>query len=662
LFWFTGNLEKYAEIEFTNRDTYRSHPCMRPCVKGQHLTCFYEFVIEEFETMSKACYNCPINETDCFRPHCVSADGMKRSIVVVNRMMPGPSIEVCLNDTINVEVKNRLMSEGTTIHWHGIHQRSTPYMDGVPHVSQCAILPGQNFRYNFQAENSGTHFWHSHLGLQRGDGVYGALVVRNSEEPHEDLYDFDMTEHILITNDWTHTTSVSVFTAHHHGRGDNKPSNILINGRGKYFGNMTAKSEQKMTREFKIEVVESEMAKEEITTEEEITTTQENQEETTSVSSSNENDNNSDDYRQTTQKTIVEENKVKSRSKRALMRPDDDSPLVPYEIFNVVKGQRYRFRHVNAGFLNCPIEISIDNHTITAIATDGNSLQPVEATFLVTYAGERWDFIVNANQQVGNYFIRARGLMDCDERFTSSFQMAVLHYHGAEDENPSRKPSYQLSREGLALNALNRPFGQKGSMTVAEMKTAENRANKIMKVEPDFKFYLSYDFYAKDNPLFHLSNLYGFNQVPFGRIYTPQLNHITMKMPSTPAMMLKGLLDSTFCNETSLAAQGVNCKETFCECTHVLQVPLNSVVEMVLIDEGVTYDANHMFHLHGNSFHVVGMDRLGSNVTLQEVKELDKLGRLKRKFLDSPQKDTVTVPDGGYTIIRFYADNPGSKV
>lgn len=155
---------------------------------------------------------------------------------------------------------------------------------------------------------------------------------------------------------------------------------------------------------------------------------------------------------------------------------------------------------------------------------------------------------------------------------------------------------------------------------------------------------------------------FNFSTVPFGKIFTPQINHITMKMPSTPAMLAKGLLDSTFCNESSLAAQGVNCKETFCECTHVLQIPLKSVVEMILIDEGVTYDANHMFHMHGNYFHVVGMDRLGSNVTLQEVKELDKLGRIKRKFIDSVQKDTVTVPDGGYTIVRFYADNPGSEL
>lgn len=134
-----------------------------------------------------------------------------------------------------------------------------------------------------------------------------------------------------------------------------------------------------------------------------------------------------------------------------------------------------------------------------------------------------------------------------------------------------------------------------------------------------------------------------------------------MKLPPMPAMIARDLLEDKFCNASSLEAQGINCKESFCECTHVLQVPLNSVVEMILIDEGVTYEANHMFHLHGNYFHVIGMDRLGTNVTLEEIKELDRQGKLRRKLTDSVRKDTVTVPDGGYTIIRLYADNPGRE-
>lgn len=42
-----------------------------------------------------------------------------------------------------------------------------------------------------------------------------------------------------------------------------------------------------------------------------------------------------------------------------------------------------------------------------------------------------------------------------------------------------------------------------------------------------------------------------------------------------------------------------------------------------------------------------------------QIKEMDALGLIKRNFDHPPAKDTVTVPDGGYTIIRFWATNPG---
>lgn len=38
---------------------------------------------------------------------------------------------------------------------------------------------------------------------------------------------------------------------------------------------------------------------------------------------------------------------------------------------------------------------------------------------------------------------------------------------------------------------------------------------------------------------------------------------------------------------------------------------------------------------------------------------LDELKKMKRKLLNAPIKDTVTVPDGGYTILRFHARNTG---
>lgn len=82
---------------------------------------------------------------------------------------------------------------------------------------------------------------------------------------------------------------------------------------------------------------------------------------------------------------------------------------------------------------------------------------------------------------------------------------------------------------------------------------------------------------------------------------------------------------------------------------------------MVLIDKGFAYDANHPFHLHGHAFHVIAMERLGSNVTVNEVEKLYNEGRIKKNLVSPPLKDTITVPDGGYTIIRFKASNPGNN-
>lgn len=53
------------------------------------------------------------------------------------------------------------------------------------------------------------------------------------------------------------------------------------------------------------------------------------------------------------------------------------------------------------------------------------------------------------------------------------------------------------------------------------------------------------------------------------------------------------------------------------------------------------------------------MERVGENVTVDKVKALDKEGAIRRNLDHAPLKDTVTVPDGGYTVVRFHANNPG---
>jgi L-ascorbate oxidase len=46
-------------------------------------------------------------------------------------------------------------------------------------------------------------------------------------------------------------------------------------------------------------------------------------------------------------------------------------------------------------------------------------------------------------------------------------------------------------------------------------------------------------------------------------------------------------------------------------------------------------------------------------VSLQDIINLDNAGKLKRNLINPPFKDTIQIPSGGYTIIRFHAINPG---
>ena len=72
---------------------------------------------------------------------------------------------------------------------------------------------------------------------------------------------------------------------------------------------------------------------------------------------------------------------------------------------------------------------------------------------------------------------------------------------------------------------------------------------------------------------------------------------------------------------------------------------------------------SHPFHLHGYAYYVIGMgrspDKTIKKINLKHTLDLDRKGLLHRKFDSPPNKDTLAVPNNGYTVIRFRADNPG---
>lgn len=387
--------------------------------------------------------------------------------------------------------------------------------------------------------------------MQRADGAFGALIIREpfNELPQkiQNALDNSSNFHLMIVHDWNHKPGVGSFGSFHHSTGNNKPENILINGKGAF------------------------------------------------------------------------ENA-------------SNSIYFSFENFEVSSKSRYHFRLINSGFLNCPLELSIDNHTILIIASDGHYLDPISVDSLISYAGERFDFILNADQEIGSYWIRIRGLMDCDERFAKVYQGAILQYVGAQKIIPKETLSYDFKRNGVQMNSLNRGPGYVDSIAIVETSSLEPDTPELLLKHTDYKFYVHYDFYDKDFPKFNNPDLYSIWSVPKeeNKFFGPQLNDITMHMPSLPLLIGgKWNDEETFCNFSSLRKQGNNCQKNFCECTHVLQVPLNATVELILIDEGYKYDANHPFHLHGHDFRVVAMERIQpTGVTVDQVRKPHLLHRL----------------------------------
>jgi FtsP/CotA-like multicopper oxidase with cupredoxin domain len=86
----------------------------------------------------------------------IAPDGVTKNGLVVNGGFPGPLIEADWGDWIKIDVTNNLPDEGTSLHWHGLLQTSTPWYDGVPSVGQCPIAPGKTMTYLFRADMYGT--------------------------------------------------------------------------------------------------------------------------------------------------------------------------------------------------------------------------------------------------------------------------------------------------------------------------------------------------------------------------------------------------------------------------------------------------------------------------------------------------------------------------
>ena len=131
----------------------------------------------------------------------VNYSGKEKRAIAVNGQIPMPTLTFTEGDIAEIVVHNKL-KENTSLHWHGLFLPNKE--DGVPYLTQMPIEPNETFTYRFPIIQSGTHWYHSHSGLQEQIGMYGSLILlKKKDDPTFRKGIDDLPEVPIILSEWT---------------------------------------------------------------------------------------------------------------------------------------------------------------------------------------------------------------------------------------------------------------------------------------------------------------------------------------------------------------------------------------------------------------------------------------------------------------------------
>ena len=593
-----------------------------------------------------------VNDSDFRSQNCsvpMTVDGKTyRLFIAVNGRIPGPTLIVNEGAVVRVSVHNRLTSEGITIHWHGMHQKDTPWMDGVGFISQAPITPGATFDYVFKATPAGTHWYHSHVGAQRTDGLFGALIVRENNNQFETDIVPALLEylpeavytsiadipgrHTMTLLDWQREASLDLFVRIHPALG--------------FYDNIT---------------------------------------DTNAVP-----DGTKAPYTVTQGPDSTEigpipywSGLINGKGRHTL---DDPSPL---SVFPVAANKAYRFRVIGAQSVYA-YSLSIDAHKLTVIATDGHFIEPITVDFLIVHSGERYDFILETmDTSEGSYWIRTETLETDTPREHSA--RAILKYGSENDtnvdwrnvvQNIPNSPNLCTAEQCDVLNCpfLNYPVNDnKNCISLTDLSPL----NQLP---------------VQSKPCDELNDCTSFFNFGFKGIGTTSaINGRNFKLPVTPYQTTCGRYDEdredcSQCSENN--SQGCRCvhveeimsTKTFSKADIETQIMVFSALgEKGSENNSTDLEFAHPVHLHGHSFHVVYAGYGEYDVMNEFIKAsmdidcgtgdgdltLCKEPRWRNGIVPDQVaeaiyntsthilKDTVIVPAGGYVVVAFPADNPG---
>ncbi|BAT97247.1 Laccase-4 protein [Vigna angularis] len=310
------------------------------------------------------------------------------------------------------------------------------------------------------------------------------------------------------------------------------------------------------------------------------------------------------------------------------------------DVYNlpVEGGKTYLLRIVNAA-LNEELFFKIAGHQLTVVEVDATYVKPFKIETIVIAPGQTTNVLLNADKKSGKYLVAASPFMDAPIAVDNLTATATLHYTGTLSTTPT---------------FLTNP-PPKNATNVANTFVSSLRGLNSKKYPVNVP-------QTVDHSLFFTVGL-GINPCPSckaanGSRVVASINNVTFLMPTIALLQahyfnIKGVFTTDFpanpphvFNYSGSGPANLNTVSA----TKVYKLPFNATVQVVLQDTGIIAPENHPIHLHGFNFFVVGRG-VGSYNPSTDPNNFN--------LVDPVERNTVGVPAGGWTAIRFRADNPG---
>ncbi|KAJ6964399.1 hypothetical protein NC652_002618 [Populus alba x Populus x berolinensis] len=302
----------------------------------------------------------------------------------------------------------------------------------------------------------------------------------------------------------------------------------------------------------------------------------------------------------------------------------------------VLPGKTYMLRIINAA-LNEELFFKIAGHQLTVVEVDATYVKPFKIDTIVIAPGQTTNVLVTANRGSGRYMVAASPFMDAPIAVDNVTATATLHYSGT------------LASTTTTLTV---PPAQNATPVATSFTDALRSLNSIKypaRVPLEIDHSLFFTIGLGVNPCATCAN---------GSRVVADINNVTFVMPTIALLQahffnIKGVFTDDFPGNppTPFNYTGTQPKNfQTVSGTKLYRLAYNSTVQLVLQDTGMLTPENHPIHLHGFNFFEVGRG-IGNFNPKRDPKKFN--------LADPVERNTIGVPAGGWTAIRFIADNPG---